>query len=224
MPVDHWLASLSQGNPRFIDGDLAALGCPSVSYPFLAHAVVASQIELLSGHLAQVSETCRRLAIAYSLYMRQMDAIQDTSVRVICAGACDRPPVGCCNANHHVILSPSDVMVSRPTNTAMHLAHVITGLQRSEHEHRVDQGSTLTPGHCSCLSNSGCTLSLFKSPLCAHYLCGSVQELLRLEHGAPATAFIDAMHAVASQTITSSRDFTDRNVLSAAVLLFPNRV
>jgi len=224
MPVDHWLASLSQGSPRFIDGDLAALGCPSASYPFLAHAAVASQIELLSGHLAQVSETCRRLAIAYSLYMRQMDAIQDASVRVICAGTCDRPPVGCCNANHHAILSPSDVMVSRPTNTAMHLAHVITGLQRSEHEHRVDQGSALTPGYCSCLSSFGCTLSLFKSPLCAHYLCGSVQESLRLEHGAPATAFIDAMHAVASQTITSSRDFTDQKVLSAAVLLFPNRV
>lgn len=224
MPVEHWLNSLSQGNPKSIDGDLAALGDASISYPFLTESAVASQIELLSGHLAPVSETCRRLAIAYSLYMRQMDAIQDTSVRVICADSCGRPPVGCCNANHHVILSPSDVMVSRPTNTAMHLAHVITGLQRSEHEHRVDQGSALTPGYCSCLSSSGCTLSLFKSPLCAHYLCGSVQESLRLEHGVPASAFIEAMQAVASQTITSSCDFTDQKVLSAAVLLFPNRV
>lgn len=224
MPVDHWLDSLSQGSPKFIDGDLAALGGASIAYPFLTDTVIASQIEQLSGHLVRVSETCRRLAIAYSLYMRQMDSIQDTSVRMICAGACDRPPVGCCNANHHVILSPSDVMVSRPTNTAMHLAHVITGLQQSEHEHRVDQGSTPTPGYCSCLSSSGCTLSLFKSPLCAHYLCGSVQQSLRREHGAPASAFIDAMHAVASQTITSSRDFTDQKVLNAAVLLFPNRV
>lgn len=223
MPVDHWLNSLSQGNPKCIDGDLVALGSSSLDYPFLTNAIVASQIEFLSGHLAQVSETCRRLAIAYSLYMRQMDAIQDVSIRVICAGACDRPPVGCCNANHHVILSPSDVMVSRPTNTAMHLAHVITGLQRSEHEHRVDQGSMLTPGYCSCLSSSGCTLSLFKSPLCAHYLCGSVQESLRQEHGVPASAFIEAMHAMASQTVTSSRDFTDQNVLNTAVLLFPDK-
>jgi len=222
MPVDHWLASLSQGSPRFIDGDLAALGGTSNSHRFLTDAVVASQIELLSGHLAQVSETCRRLTIAYSLYMRQMDTIQDISVRVICAGSCDRPPVGCCNANHHVILSPSDVMVSRPTNTAMHLAHVIAGLQHSEHEHRMGQGSTLTPGYCSCLSSSGCTLSLFKSPLCAHYLCGSVQESLLREHGASATAYIDTMHDMASKTISTSQDFTDPGILDAwAMLLLP---
>ncbi|MFP5222327.1 MAG: hypothetical protein ACLGSA_08565 [Acidobacteriota bacterium] len=223
MPVDHWLNSLSQSNAKCIAGDLVALGSSSLAYPFLSDAVVANQIELLSGHLARVSETCRRLTIAYSLYMRQMDAIQDASVRVICAGACDRPPVGCCNANHHVILSPSDVLVSRPTNTALHLSHVITGLQRSEHEHRMDQGSTPTPGYCSCLSRSGCTLSLFKSPLCAHYLCVSVQQSLRREHGAPAAAFIEAMHAVASQTVISSRDFTDQNVLNTAVPLFPTR-
>lgn len=224
MPVDHWLASLSQGNPRFIDGDLAALGCPSVSYPFLAHAVVASQIELLSGHLAQVSETCRRLAIAYSLYMRQMDAIQDTSVRVICAGSCDRPPVGCCNANHHVILSPSDVMVSRPTNTAMHLAHVITGLQRSEHEHRVEHGSALPPRPLLLPLQLRLHLEPLQVPplrtLPVRLRAGvATPETWRSRHG------LHRRHARrGSQTITSSRDFTDQKVLSAAVLLFPNRV
>lgn len=223
MAIDHWLGSLSQGSTKSIDQDVAALSGASAPYPFLSDAAVAVQIERLSGHLALVSEACRRLAIAYSLYMRQMDAIQESSVRPMCAGACERPPTGCCNANHYVILSPSDLMVSRPSAMAMHLSHVITGLQRSEREHRVGQGQSLTPGYCSCLSSTGCTLSLFKSPLCAHYLCGSVQDSLRQTHGSPASAFLDAMHATATRTISASRDFTNPSVLSAAVLLFPKQ-
>ncbi|MBI4805963.1 MAG: hypothetical protein HY795_12080 [Desulfovibrio sp.] len=214
MPIDHWLDALTQANSRHVDSDLLALA--DLPYPFLTAQTVCSQIELLSGHLAQVNDTGRRLAIAYSLYTRQMDSIQESSVRGMCAGSCMRPPVGCCNADHFVILSPADLMVSQPSATALQLSHVISGMQRTEHNHSIKNGKTLRNAYCSCLSTSGCTLRLFKSPRCTHYLCKDVEESLRVSHGLSSSAFIEAMRSSASATITSSKDFTNGHVLTAA--------
>jgi hypothetical protein len=214
MPIDHWLDALSQTSSRHVDADLFALA--DLSYPFLSNQTVCAQIEHLSGHLAKVDQAGRRLAIAYSLYARQMDAIQESSVRGMCAGSCQRPPVGCCNADHFVILSPADLMVSRPSATALQLSHIISGMQRTEHNHSVNNGKTLRKAYCSCLSTTGCTLRLFKSPRCSHYLCKEVEESLRFSHGPSSTAFIDAMRSSASATITSSKDFTNGSVLTAA--------
>jgi len=220
MPIDHWLNSLPQASSRFVETDLGALAGPT-AYPFLNAGTVRAQITRLSGHLAREDEPGRRLAIGYSLYLRQMDVIQEASVRTACAGACPRPPVGCCNAEHHMILSTADLMFSLPSPAALRLAHVITGMQRRERDHSASQGMALTSGHCSCLAATGCALRLFKSPRCAHYLCPDVENTLLLRHGEKASAFIGAMRAMARGTISSSRDFTSPPVLAAAALIFP---
>jgi len=214
MPIDFWLKALTQTSSHHVDSDLVALA--DLPYPFLTAQTVCSQIELLSGHLAKVDDTGRRLTIAYSLYTRQMDAIQESSVRGMCAGSCMRPPVGCCNADHFVILSHADLMVSCPSATALQLCHYISGMQRTEHNHSVKNGKTLRKAYCGCLSTTGCTLRLFKSPRCSHYLCKEVEESLRLSHGVSSFAFIDAMRSSASATITSSNDLTNKGVLTAA--------
>lgn len=218
MPIDHWLSALSQNHSRHVDGDLAAL--TQLGYSMLADQTVSNQIERLSGHLAGVDDTGRRLAIAYSLYVRQMDAFQQASVRPSCAGACQRPPVGCCTADHFVILSPADFMISRPSARAMQLAYIISGLQKIESAHAVASGQTLTGRHCACLSDTGCTLRLFKSPRCLHYLCGDVENTLTARHGENAKAYIAAMRETATRTITTTADFTGRDSLDAACRLF----
>lgn len=218
MPIDNWLDDLDQNSSRHVDSDLLALA--DLSYPFLSAQTVCNQVEHLSNHLAAVDNAGRRLAIAYSLYARQMDAIQETSVRGMCAGSCTRPPVGCCNADHFVILSPADLMISRPSAAALQLSHIITGMQRNERNHSVKCGQTLRNAYCGCLSTTGCTLRLFKSPRCSHYLCDDAEESLRLRYGPSTSAFIDAMHSTASTTITCSEDFTNQDVMAAATALF----
>jgi hypothetical protein len=218
MPIDHWLETLSPHGHHMVDGDLAALAVRP--YPFLSADSVCNQITRLSKHLGALRNDVRRQAIAYSLYVRQLDAIQEAGPRDRCKGGCPRPPVGCCTANHFVILSLSDVLVGGPSPAAMHLSHVITGLQRNETAHSVSHGQVLSPGHCDCLAADGCTLRLFKSPRCVHYLCREVEDALRLEHGGQAPAFIAAMKAVATQTITAVGDFTGAEVISTALALF----
>ena len=195
MPIDNWLDALDQNSSRHVDADLLALA--GLSYPFLSAQTVCTQIELLSGHLAGLGNAGRRLTISYSLYARQMDAIQESSVRGICAGSCMRPPVGCCNADHYVILSPADLMISRPSAAALQLAHIIAGMQRTERAHSVTCGQVLKNAYCGFLSTTGCTLRLFKSPRCSHYLCAQAEESLRLRHGPSTTAF-PRCHALVS--------------------------
>jgi len=202
-----------------VDGDLAALG--GLPYPFLTDRQSAHQIERLSGHLFRLPEQPRRQAIAYALYVRQLDAIQEDSLRALCAGACPRPPVGCCNADHFVVLSTADILLYQPSAAAMRLSHVIDGLQRQERLHAVANGWVLTAAHCACLCETGCALRLFKSPRCVHYLCEGAEASLAGRMSADSSPFLAAMRATARQTISTTRDFTSQLVLDEAALLFP---
>lgn len=214
MAPEHWLDELPQKRPRAADDDLSAL-CAG-PYPFLSDQAVRHQISRLSGHLAGLADAMRRRVIAYSLYVRQLDVIQAASTRNFCRDDCARPPVGCCNANHFHILSLADVMVARPSPAAMELAHVIGVLQRRETAFELDAGRSLTPGHCDCLAGDGCTLRLFKSPRCVHYLCAELGGSLAERFGPEAAQFCAAMAQVAVQTITTTADFTDPSILDAA--------
>jgi len=218
MAPEHWLDELPQTRARAADDDLSIL-CAD-PYPFLGDAAVRRQITRLSGHLAGLADAMRRRVIAYSLYVRQLDVIQAAATRDFCRDGCMRPPVGCCNANHFEILSLADVMVARPSQTAMELAHVIAALQRQETDFELDSGRSLPSGHCGCLASDGCTLRLFKSPRCVHYLCAELGGSLTERFGPAAASFLAAMAQVAVQTITTTADFTDPAILDAAGTLF----
>jgi hypothetical protein len=216
MPFEVWLQSLSENSIRHIRADLTLL--TAVPLPFLNEDQAVYQVERLSMHLGSQPTRIRQAAIQYSLYVRQLDAIQERegTIHHTCAHDCARPPVGCCNGEHHVILSFSDVVFAQPTQNALHLAHVLTGLQNREHAHAMNQGRHLRLNYCSHLTTTGCTLRMFKSPRCIHYLCPQVAAAFTAAHGNQASAFLAAMHATGNQVIHSMADFTSALVISTA--------
>jgi hypothetical protein len=219
MPIEHWLRDLRQHDSSFIDGDLDILA--GLSYPFLSGQCSSNQIERLSGHLGDLRCGVRRNVIAYSLYIRQLDVILDAGPRATCARACPRPPVGCCGFNHHVVLGMSDIMRAQGSPTSLHMSHVIGQLQRLEAAHSVGQGRRLQTGYCSCLAEDGCTLRLFKSPRCAHYLCEGLEQVMGDEHGQDAEPFLGAMRFAFRTAVCAPEDFTSPLVIRTGALLFP---
>jgi hypothetical protein len=220
MPFDSWLKSLSDDTIRYVHTDLEVLHAQPLS--FLRADQVAYQIERLSTHLGSKPPLIRQAAIRYSLYVRQLDAIQekDHNIRAICSLDCQRPPVGCCNSEHHIILSPSDLLLARPTQNTLHLVHVLTALQQLEHAHALDQGRLLRPHYCSRLTSTGCTLRLLKSPRCIHYLCPQVSLAMIATHGDQAADFLAAMHDSGNRVILTLQDFTYPEVIRAAESMF----
>ena len=220
MLFDVWLKSLPEHSFRHVRVDLDTLHAAPL--PFLGDNQTVFQIEHLSMYLSSQPTLIRQAAIRYSLYVRQLDAIQEREnvIRHICAHECPRPPPGCCNGEHHVILSFSDFMFASPTQNAMHLAHVITGLQQREHAHALARGGHLRPDSCSHLTTTGCSLRMFKSPRCIHYLCPQVIETITAAYGDRASAFLAAMHTTGNQVIHGMEDFTSTLVISTAETLF----
>lgn len=218
MAPEPWLDALPQRRDTAADGDLSAL-C-ATAHPFLSDAAARHQITRLSGFLAGLAESMRRRVIAYSLYVRQLDVIQAAATRDFCRDSCQRPPVGCCNANHFEILSLADMMIARPSPAALELSHAIGRLQRLETDFEVERGRHLTAGYCDRLAADGCTLRLFKSPRCVHYLCTELHRDLTNRFGQAAAPFCAAMGQVAGQTITTTSDFTDLGIPDKALAFF----
>lgn len=220
MPFDVWLKSLPDDSTGHVQTDLDALHVDPL--PFLEAQQTTYQIERLSIHLGAQPTLIRQAAIRYSLYVRQLDALQEgePSIRGLCAHQCPRPPVGCCNGQHHVILSFSDMMFARPTQDALHLAHVLTGLQQREHAHALLLGRLLRPDYCNRLTTTGCSLRMFKSPRCIHYLCPRITGTITAVHGNQAYAFLAAMQETGNQVIHDMNDFTSASVISTATALF----
>jgi hypothetical protein len=217
MNIANWLNKLSQVDSRFIAADLHVLA--SRKYPFLSDEQVIIQISRLSGHLGSLEEKIRRLVISYSLYNRQLDIIQDYLSKEICRLNCERPPVGCCGDDHFLIFSMSDLMISRPSQIALHLSDIIMRMQKNEAAYYLN-GRERRGGHCSLLTSRGCTLKLFKSPVCVHYLCSGITTRLHRRFGMDAYYFAGEMIRMASQTIGCSQDFTSPDVIAAALPLF----
>ena len=218
MPIDHWLSALSQNGHVHVTGDLENLAAGD--YPFLTEQSVCTQIERLSGHLNGLKGVVRQQVIAYSLYIRQLDIMLSAGARDTCASACQRPPVGCCDENHFVTLSAMDLMSAQNSPLALHTAHVVGLLQKLESTHSLVHGQQLRPGYCDCLAEDGCTIRLFKSPRCAHYLCNAAAQAIQSQQEGDATAFLAAMHYTVSSPISTSRDFMNPDVISEGAVLF----
>jgi len=220
MPIDTWLKNLPDDTAHSVQIDLEVLN--TTPYPFLEAGQVAYQIERLSSHLGSQPSHIRQAAISYSLYVRQLDALQEkgNNIREICAHDCQRPPIGCCNSEHHVILSCSDFLIARPTPNTLHLAHVLTTLQNLEHAHALQQGRLPRPSCCSHLTATGCTLRLLKSPRCIHYICPQVALAMIATYGDNAADFLAAMHDTGNRVILTMKDFTNPEVIQAAASMF----
>lgn len=217
MPIDHWLRTLPQPDHSAIDGDLEALA--GRQHPFLTDQCACKQIEQLSGHLGARHREVRRMVIAYSLYIRQVDVILEGGARSFCKDGCPTPPAGCCNHNHFVTMNIADLMSSRNSPSALHMAHVIGLMQKLETGHN-RQGRTMRTGYCSLLAEDGCTLRLFKSPRCAHYLCETLENALKTSTLDKCSPFLKAMKNAESTTISSPADYCSPSVLAEAVVLF----
>lgn len=220
MPFEIWLQSLPENSSRHVKADLDV--CHLDHLPFLQHDLAGYQVERMSLHLGREPVIIRQAAIRYSLYVRQLDIVQgqENFIRRACAQACPRPPVGCCNGEHHIIFSFSDVMFARPTQDALHLAHVLTKLQEREHDHSQRQGQLVNREYCSRLTASGCSLRMFKSPRCIHYLCPQLIDDITRGYGKKATPFLDAMQTTSTQVILGIQDFTNPLIIPAAEVLF----
>ncbi len=217
MPIDNWLRALPQQDHSAVDGDLAALA--EKSYPFLTDQSTCHQIEQLSGHLGAKNREVRRMVISYSLYIRQVDVVLEGGARSHCRDGCPTPPAGCCNYDHFVTMNIADLMSSRNSPESLHMAHVIGLMQKLETAHN-RQGRVMRSGHCSLLAEDGCTLRLFKSPRCAHFLCKSLEMDMQARMGNRSGAFLKAMKRAESCTISTPSDYCSPAVLAEAVILF----
>jgi hypothetical protein len=221
MPIDNWLCALPQLDHSHVDADLVALG--DAAHPFLSDQCVCGQIEILSGHLGgrlgTPKRAVRQQVIAYSLYIRQLDVVLESGPRALCAGSCPHPPAGCYAANQFEPLILSDLMGAQHSPTALHMAHVIGLMQKLESRHNLGQDRQLRPGCCELLALDGCTLRLFKSPRCAHYLCEELGRTL-VARNAEAKDFVEAMDQATQCAICAPQDYTSRAVMSAATALF----
>jgi len=217
MPIEDWLGALAQTDHSATDGDLESLS--GRDYPFLPDTCVCNQIERLSGHLGHRHNSVRREVIAYSLYIRQMDVMLQSGPRGFCGGRCPSPPVGCCNANHFVIMNVTDIMNSQNSPVALHMAHMIGLLQKLESSHHA-LGTAMRPGYCSLLAQDGCTLRLFKSPRCAHFMCEGLRQDMLRESGDAASPFLAAMKGVEGTTISSPGSFSSQVVIAQGARLF----
>lgn len=221
MPIDDWLSTLSQQDHHAVDGDLESLsGAP---YPFLSDSCVCNQIERLSGHLGSRHGSVRRHVIAYSLYIRQVDSMLQSGPRAFCGSRCPTPPAGCCNRQHFVVMNLTDLMSSQRSPVALHMAHMIGLLQKLESGHN-RKGRSMRPGYCSLLAQDGCTLRLFKSPRCAHYLCDALRQAMLEERGDQAKPFLKAMKHVESSTISSPDDFANMSVITEGARLYAGQL
>lgn len=217
MPIETWLGTLVQPDHSATDGDLQHL--TNREYPFLSAGCVSNQIERLSGHLGARHQNVRREVIAYSLYVRQVDAMLECGPRSFCSQGCPTPPAGCCNHDHFVIMNVTDLMSSQNSPVALHMAHMIGLLQHLESNH-LRQGRSMRPGYCSLLACDGCTLRLFKSPRCAHYMCEALKHSMLHESNGAAGPFLSAMRLVESSTISAPGDFTSPAVIREGALFF----
>ena len=219
MPITTWLDTLHGNNTSAVDTDLQTLG--DHSYCFLTDQQVSHQIKCLSSHLGGMRPTLRQAVIAYTLYTRQIDRIQDVVSKDFCRDSCDRPPVGCCNASHCDIFTPSDYILYQPTQLSMELAQAIAHLQKVEDRQARQTGAQHRGQYCPYLTDQGCTLKLFKSPRCAHYLCQTLQDDLTVRYGAMGTDFAGNMAETASRAVACCADFTNAAVLTAARGMLP---
>lgn len=94
-------------------------------------------------------------------------------------------------------------------------------LQKAESAHSVASfGRTLQGSHCSLLASDGCTLRLFKSPRCAHFLCHELGADLVAQSGGRAQGFVDAMQRAEGCTISSPADYWSPRVILEADALY----
>lgn len=219
MHITTWLDTLPPKRRAAVDADLKALADQDAC--FLSDMEVSHQVERLSGYLGDLRPAARQAVIGYSLYTRQLDRVQDAVSKAFCRDSCDRPPVGCCNANHCDIFSPSDYFLYHPTPLSLELGQAVTRLQRIEDEWAQSEGAGRLGRYCRYLSDRGCTLALFKSPRCVHYLCQTLRDDLTERHGEAGKAFGDAMAETANRAVASCADFTNPAVLQAARQLLP---
>lgn len=217
MPIEAWLGTLLQPDHSATDGDLQHLA--NREYPFLSDGCVTNQIERLSGHLGARHQDVRRRVIEYSLYVRQVDAMLECGPRSYCAQGCPTPPAGCCNHDHFVIMNLTDLMSSQHSPVALHMAHMIGLLQKLESIHQ-RKGRNMRPGYCSLLADDGCTLRLFKSPRCAHYMCNTLKASMLDESNGAASPFLAAMQLVERSTISSPENYSNPAVIREGALLF----
>lgn len=220
MPISNWLTSLKPASAKGVDSDLQALA--DEDYPFLTAKQTVGQIRQLSDHLGRFEPRLRQAVIGYSLYTRQLDHIQGLLTKPHCRGDCQRPPVGCCNARHCDILSLADVTLYQPTSLSMQLAHAIGAMQRQEDAHAMAVSDrSHVDRYCPYLTATGCTLRLFKSPRCVHYLCRDIDDQLHRDYGENGHAFAAVMQETAMRVMIRTADYINPDVLAVARNLLP---
>lgn len=242
MPIDGWLEALpgreDRSAGRHVADDVALFA--GRDHPLLSTRTVRHHVSRLSAHLLAgeasgrsgstgssgsanpsrgMDDGLRRALVGYSLYTRQLDMVQDRATKRICRDGCERPPLGCCNRSHNVVFSLSDIMMQQPTGRALRMGDALARLQAEEGAHHAD-GAPMGERGCPYLTATGCTLHLFKSPLCVHYLCPTVADALSAAHGPEAAPFVAGMRRAATRQLERSADFMEPGLIEAAVRMF----
>jgi len=219
MRIVSWLDALPSRSEAAVQDDIDCFHANP--RPFLCDELAKHQVARLSAHLSRLATPLRRAVIGYTLYTRQLDRIQEAATKNFCRDGCDRPPVGCCNARHCDVFTPSDYLLYRPTSLSLELAGALSRLQRTEDDSARQAGARHAERYCPYLTATGCSLHLAKSPRCVHYVCDTLQRDLGQRYGAPGAAFAAAMAETAGRAVTSCGDFTNPAVLTTARGMLP---
>ncbi len=214
MLIASWLDTLSTRSDAAVNDDLDCF-C-ATSRPFLSDELARHHVARLSAYLGRLGAPLRRAVIGYTLYTRQIDRIQNAATKDYCRDDCARPPVGCCNARHCDVFTPSDYLLYRPTGLSLELAGALSRLQRAEDDSARQAGARHAERYCPYLTETGCTLYLAKSPRCVHYLCEALRGDLGQRYGPNGAAFAAAMAETAGRAVGCCDDFTNPAVLATA--------
>lgn len=146
-----------------------------------------------------------RLLLEYAIWSRRLDDLQTALTKAICAGSCERLPVGCCSVLGYDLGLVPDRMLA---------------LQRIE---AVRAGWTPPVRELGCRYHTprGCVLRLFKSPACIGFMCQAIEDRLCAEHGPLAKPFLDGLDGFQRCDLDRARIFAQMEtvVRSGEVLL-----
>ena len=120
--------------------------------------------------------------LTYAARVNELDKVMGELTRNICASSCPDAPAGCCNGQFHKYTD----------------FKAILNLQENEANINAWVICEEDPNLCKYHTNTGCKLTLLKSPLCLGYLCAEIDIELTMKNPNETTSvFLNAMDKVA---------------------------
>lgn len=135
----------------------------------------------------------RKLLLEYAHFSIQIDQIIGELTKDFCAKSCARLPIGCCRVLGYDLGLVPDVMLDA---------------QVAEAKLQLWQEPSLLEERCKFHTDTGCAISMFKTPACIGFMCDELNRLLEAEYPQSlARSFISALTELRNRDIDREEIF-----------------